>query len=316
MPMSKETELKTPDLASKNRAAGVFYILLSAFGFALMSVFVRSAGALPPAQKALFRNFVSFAVALVVLLRARSKKSAAQKQAERQEGFWRRHNWGSLLLRAGFGTAGVLCNFYAIDHLPLADANSLNKLSPFFAVLASAIILHEMIKGYQLASLITAFLGALLILRPDLANFSFRPAHLIAVASALFAGIAYTYVRKLGLLKEESAFIVFFFSFFSIVVFLPMTLLTWTPMSWGQLGFLLLAGVAASLGQLGVTLGYRYAPARSISVYNYAQVPFAALLGLILFQEVPDLLSLLGYAIIIGAALYMFFTEKKRHAAA
>ncbi len=314
--MAKENETQTPDSASKNQAAGVFYILLSAFAFALMSVFVRSAGSLPAPQKALFRNLVSFTVALIVLLRHQASKPAAQKLEEKREGFWRRHPWGPLLLRAGFGTAGVLANFYAIDHLPLADANSLNKLSPFFAVLASAIILGEMIRRYQLVSLLTAFFGALLILRPDLGNFSFQPAHLIAVTSAICAGIAYTYVRKLGLLQEDSAFIVFFFSFFSIAVFLPLTLANWTPMSWRQLGFLLLAGVAASFGQLGVTLGYRHAPARSISVYNYAQVPFAALLGLILFQEVPDLLSLLGYAIIIGAALYMFFTEKKEHAAA
>ncbi len=314
--MAKENETQTPDLASKNQAAGVFYILLSAFAFALMSVFVRSAGTLPAAQKALFRNLVSFTVALIVLLRHQAGKPAEQKQKEKQQGFWKRHPWGSLLLRAGFGTAGVLANFYAIDHLPLADANSLNKLSPFFAVLASAIILGELIRRYQLVSLLTAFFGALLILRPDLSNFSFQPAHLIAVTSAICAGIAYTYVRKLGLLNEDSAFIVFFFSFFSIVVFLPLTLANWTPMSWRQLGFLLLAGVAASFGQLGVTLGYRHAPARSISVYNYAQVPFAALLGLILFQEVPDLLSVLGYAIIIGAALYMFFKEKKQHAAA
>ncbi|MDO5734598.1 MAG: DMT family transporter [Eubacteriales bacterium] len=282
----------------ENRKKGILYILLSAFAFAIMAVFVREAGDLPSAQKALFRNLVSFAFAALILLRSGTALRGP-------------HHWLPLSLRATFGTIGVIANFYAIDHLPLGDANSLNKLSPFFAVLASAVILKEKIKAYQLISLIIAFGGAALILKPEIGGTALGLAHLLAVLGALTAGLAYTYVRKLGLLGESGAFIVFFFSAFSIVVLLPFALANYVSMSSRQLVFLLLAGLAASFGQLGITQAYRYAAARSISIYNYAQIPFAAILGLIFFAELPDLTGLFGYLLIIASAVFMYFYERK-----
>lgn len=71
-----------------------------------------------------------------------------------------------------------------------------------------------------------------------------------------------------------------------------------------QLLFLLLAGAAATLGQLGITAAYRFAPAKEISVFDYSQVVFAAIFGFFLFGELPDAVSFLGYFLIIGTALY------------
>ena len=108
-------------LSKKSKAIG--FILLSAFGFAMMSTFVRLAGDLPSIQKSFFRNVVAMVVAAVVL---------------RREGVgvrWEKGNLPLLLLRSVCGTLGIFCNFYAIDHLVLADANILNKMSPFFAIL-------------------------------------------------------------------------------------------------------------------------------------------------------------------------------------
>ena len=78
-----------------------------------------------------------------------------------------------------------------------------------------------------------------------------------------------------------------------------------------QLGFLLLAGLAAAGGQFSVTAAYSFAPARDISVFDYTQVLFAALTGFFLFGQVPDLLSFIGYGIICGISVLMFFYNKK-----
>ena len=110
-------------LSNKSKAIG--YIMLSAFGFALMTAFVRLAGDLPFTQKSLFRNLVAVAVAVIVLRREKC-------------GFkWEKGNLPLLILRSTCGTLGIFCNYYAIDHLVLADANILNKMSPFFAILFS-----------------------------------------------------------------------------------------------------------------------------------------------------------------------------------
>lgn len=97
-------------------------IILSAFFFACMNVSVRLAGDLPSVQKSFFRNLVAAVFAAVILTRNHIVPRV-QKQY-----------LGILFLRCAFGTLGILCNFYAIDHLLVADASILNKLSPFFAI--------------------------------------------------------------------------------------------------------------------------------------------------------------------------------------
>lgn len=118
-------------------------------------------------------------------------------------------------------------------------------------------------------------------------------------------------VRRLGQIGENKAFIVFFFSAFSCVVTLPYLLFAFEPMTWKQLLCLVMAGVSGSRGQFGVTSAYCYAPAKEISVYDYTQIIFAAGLGFLLFAQIPDWLSILGYCIIIAMAVVMFFYNKE-----
>ena len=139
------------------KTKGILFIVCSAFCFALMNAFVRLAGDLPSIQKSFFRNAVALVFALVILLRERG-------------GFrWKKGCLPLLLVRAGFGTVGILCNYYAIDRLLLSDASMLNKLSPFAAILFSLWFLHEKVKPVQAAAICVAFVGALCIikLQPD-----------------------------------------------------------------------------------------------------------------------------------------------------
>ena len=109
-----------------DHALGIFFIVCSAFCFSLMSLFIKQAGHLPTFEKALFRNLVALIVATIMLART-------------EEGFRVKKGSGfGLLMRALCGTLGLLCNFYAIDRLGLADANILNKMAPFFAMIVSA----------------------------------------------------------------------------------------------------------------------------------------------------------------------------------
>ena len=124
-------------MSGSRRYKGILYIVLSAFCFALMNLFVRLAGDLPSIQKSFFRNFVAAIFACVILL-----KDGVPFRC-------RKENLKFMLLRSVFGTLGILCNFYAVDHLVLADASMLNKMSPFFAVLFSFLILNEKVKVPQ-----------------------------------------------------------------------------------------------------------------------------------------------------------------------
>ena len=98
-----------------------------------------------------------------------------------------------------------------------------------------------------------------------------------------------------------------FFSGFSCVVTLPFLIFDFHPMTFNQLLCLLGAGLAAAGGQFSITAAYTKAPAKEISVYDYSQIIFAAMLGFILFGDIPDGYSILGYIIIIAMAVLMFF---------
>ncbi len=288
----------------KSKLKGILFILTAAFGFSLMTTFVKLAGNdLPSYQKAFFRNFVALIFVAAIMLKKHESFIPGKG------------NLKYLIGRAAFGTAGLLCNFYAIDRLVLADANMLNKLSPFFAIIFSVILLKEKPNLVQITGVIVAFAGAVLIIKPGFANTDIIPS-LAGVLGGMGAGIAYTYVRKLGLRGENSSLIIFFFSAFSCLVCIPFMMVSFTPMSAKQWIYLILAGLFACVGQFGITKAYVYAPAKEISVYDYTQILFAAILGFFIFDQVPDLLSIAGYFLICGAGIWMFiYNNRKAHSA-
>lgn len=277
---------------------GIIYIICSAFFFALMNMFVRMAGDLPSVQKSFFRNLIAFFFAFIIM-----RKNGIPFGCKKE-------NRLSLILRATFGTLGVLCNFYAVDYLVLADASVLNKMSPFFAIVFSYLILKEKITIRQGAVVVVAFLGSLLVIKPTFTNMDLIPS-LIGLMGGIFAGAAYTYVRKLTTNGEKGPMIVAFFSGFSCLVLLPFLIFDYHPMTFWQLMVLLMAGLSAAGGQFTITAAYSYAPAREISVYDYSQIIFAAIIGFIVFGQIPDILSWIGYAVIIGMAVVNYMGRKK-----
>lgn len=283
----------------RKKYKGILYIVISAFCFALMNMFVHMAGDLPSVQKSFFRNFVAAISACILLVRDGSSFRC------------RKESLKYLVFRAVFGTVGILCNFYAVDHLVLADASMLNKMSPFFAVLFSFVILKERVTLPQALIVTGAFLGSLFVVKPTFANMDLIPS-LLGLAGGIFAGAAYTMVRKLGMMGVKGPFIVFFFSAFSCLVTLPWLVFDYHSMSIAQLMILLLAGLSAAGGQFSITAAYCYAPAKEISVYDYSQIIFSAGLGFLVFGQIPDGLSWLGYGIICTMAVVMFVYNRER----
>ena len=124
---------------NKDYLKGVFYILLSAFSFALMALFVRLSGNIPFVQKTFFRNIVALVITIFSIAAGIIKGGIAQYKIPKE-------SWPFLLLRSIAGSIGIFGNFYAIDHLILADASILNKMAPFYTVLFCFVLLNEKIK--------------------------------------------------------------------------------------------------------------------------------------------------------------------------
>ena len=285
-------------MSQKNK--GIILIITSAFFFALMNMMVRLAGDLPSIEKSFFRNFVAVFFALIALKKSHTPVHIPKGQLK------------NLLMRSICGTLGILCNYYAIDHLMLADASILNKLSPFFAILFSFLLLKEKIHPFAASCVCIAFIGSLFVIKPGFDSVTALPAF-IGLLGGMGAGIAYTYVRILGTNGVKGQFIVLFFSAFSCIVTLPYLIFDFHPMTLAQFGCLLLAGLFASGGQFTITAAYTCAPAGEISIYDYSQIIFSTVLGFLFLRQIPDLWSFVGYGIIIAASVAMFlFNNRKR----
>jgi len=290
-----------------NTTKGIFFIICSSFFFALMAVFVKLTGDIHFIQKAFFRNAVAFIIALSSTLRDvhyNGKESIAIPK-------------GALLylfLRAIAGSVGVFGNFFAIDRILLSDAAILNKMAPFFTIIFCYIILKEKIKPLPLICIIIAFLGSILIVKPSF-NFTKMLPTLAAFMGGVGAGLAYASIRKLSYLKCNGTIIILFFSAFSMMLSVPYLITSFNPMTLQQTIFLCCAGCCAAGGQFSITAAYYHAPASKISIYDYSQILFSTLFGFVFFAQIPDVLSLIGYVIIIGMAIvnyiYMIYNQKQ-----
>lgn len=276
------------------KTKAILYVISAAFFFSLMTLFLKLAGDLPPFEKSFFRNLVALIFAAAIMLKEKISFRSVN-----------RDTICPLLARSISGTLGIFCNFYAVDHLVLSDANMLNKLSPFFAIIFSYFMLKERVALHQAACILLAFSGALLILKPGFDSLATFPAF-IGILGGLGAGFAYTNVRIATQKGVPKAYIVFFFSTFSCLASIPPSIVLFKPIAPHQLFFLILTGLAACGGQFSITAAYAHAPAKEISIYDYSQILFAALFGALFLGEMPDILSIVGYFVILSASLIMF----------
>ncbi len=278
----------------ENKTKGIILILLSALFFALMAATVKSLGNIPTAEKIFFRNILGFIIAFIII----------KKKKQPLIG----NNVKLLFLRSVLGLLGVACYFYALSKIQLADAVILNKISPFFVLTLSAIFLGEKIKKLQILTLIFAILGAGLVIKPEFSS-SIIPS-IIALLSAFFAGAAYTTIRHLRH-TDAAETIVLYFTFISTVVMIPFMLfgqfVVPTP---AENVRLLGVGVFATSAQFLMTNAYRFAPAGELSIYTYTNIIFSTIIGLIIWTEIPDYLTIVGAGLIIIAGFLNFYANR------
>lgn len=278
----------------QNRTKGIILIMLSALFFALMAATVKSLNSIPVAQKIFFRNFIGLLIASYIVVK-------------RKESF-KGNNKKFLVLRSLFGLLGVAAYFYSLSRLSLADAVILNKMSPFFVLILSAIFLNERIGKSQAISLILALTGATLVIKPQF-NLKILPA-LIGLSSSLFAGAAYTTIRHLRH-SDSPQTIIFYFTLFSTVTMIPFMILgQFAIPSFYEFTRLLLLGAFATTAQFLMTYAYKYAPAGELSIYTYINIVFSTIIGLIIWHEIPDILTVLGGALIIAGGFTNYYSNK------
>lgn len=212
------------------------------------------------------------------------------------------------LLRGVAGVSAMYCFFYAITHMPLADAMLLKLTAPLFIPLVALAWLREEVTPHVWLALGIGFAGVIVVLRPGT---DVPPVALIALLGGLFAAIAKVTVRRLAR-SEPPLRIVFYFA-------LTAALVSAVPMSWAwqtptPTGFLWLVGVAAfaTLGQLCLTRGLALAPAARMGAFGYFAVLFGALYGWVFWSEPLLWWTVAGSVLILLAGLLAGHSGRSR----
>lgn len=212
-----------------------------------------------------------------------------------------------LLLRGVLGFLSLSCYYYAVIHLPLADATVIHFVNPVFTTFIAALWLRERL-GFKEAALVVASLGGVVLLaRP---GFLFGGAGaldpvpvLIGLCGAILSAGAYTTVRRLR--QEPPMLIVFYFAVVCTALSAPMMALDFRVPSLATALVLLGVGVSTHLGQWFLTWGFRLERAGRASAVGYLQIVFAALWGWLLFAEVPDVWTWVGAGVIVCCTLLL-----------
>jgi drug/metabolite transporter (DMT)-like permease len=267
---------------------GALLMLASGLLFSTMGALVKHLSAhLPNEMVVFFRS----AMGLLALLPWVLHRGVSQLKTKKLRGH---------LGRGLAGVAAMYCYFYAIAHLPLAEATLLNYSTPLFVPFIAAAWLGEKISRKLWTAIATGFVGILLILKPGLDLFT--PVSLIGLASGMFAALAMVSIRRLTH-TEPTLRIVFYFSAVCTAVSAVPLIWRWQTPDPGLWAILIGMGALASLAQLLLTRAYSHAPAAQVGPFTYSTVVFAAAIGWIFWGEIPDLLSFGGTALVCLAGI-------------
>ncbi|OOF17464.1 EamA family transporter [Salinivibrio sp. PR932] len=274
---------------------GIRFMLLSAFGFAVMSACVKyvSLHGIPLFEIVAARALVSLIISYTDVKRKGLSPFGNNKPL--------------LLLRGVLGTGALMCVYYAVTTLPLAEATVLQYMHPVFTAVLGLIVLKERLQGATLVSIALCLGGLYLMVQPNLNTSidSALPPFSVAIAllGALGSSVAYVIVRKLSRSEDSSVIILYF-----PMVALPVSMVLMWPdfvMPSLPLTFLLvLVGVFTQIGQYGLTKAMQTQQAGEASAYAYVQIVFSTLIGIAVFQELPSIWTYLGGGLIVAGALF------------
>ncbi len=275
---------------------GALWMIAASLGFTVNAALVKTliagqaaTGGLDVFQVAFVRALFSFAVLLPFMLHA--GPAVLRTRYPVQHG-----------IRAFAGSAAMVCGFYAVGHLPLADFTALTFTQPLFVVLLAVVILGEVVRWRRWLATAVGFIGVLIMVRPGAG--SFDPAALMALASVFGIAVAVTMVKRLPE-GESHVTMLAYFCILSLAITLLPAFIYWRPPSGAQ--WLLLAGVG-SLGvasQAMIIRAYRCGEASFVAPFDYLKLVLAGGIGFAVFGELPGPWTLLGAAVIVGATFYI-----------
>ncbi len=279
----------------------VWYMLLSALGFSLMSACVKGVSALgiPVLEIVAARSIVSVIISYADIKRKRIS-------------LWG-HNKPLLIARGIVGSFALMFVYYAVTILPLAEATVLQYLHPVFTAILALFFLKEAIQRSTIACIIISLLGLFIIIQPNLQINSTVQYSWISIGAGVLgafgSAVAYIIVKKLTE-TDDSSVIIFYFPFVAFPISMIMLGSDFVVPSLAATGLLILIGIFTQVGQVGLTKALHSADANKATAYAYVQVVFSVLIGWVYFSEVPVITTIIGGSLIMAGAFVNVFWKR------
>ncbi len=269
-------------------------MLGSTLFFGLMTVAIKlAAQSLHTFEIAFFRNFFGLVAALPLLVR-HGPDLLRTAQLPRY------------VFRCAIGMMSMLAGFWAIGHLPLAQAVALSYSTPIFVTIAAVIFLHEQVRARRWAAVALGFVGVVIIVRPG--SDSFSAGTLVALAAAVLSGIVSIQIKQLSKVDPADRIV-----FITTLLWVPMSLLpALTVWEWPRgivWVWVIAAGFLGTSGHMLWTRALKLGDVSALTPISFMQLPLVAIAGWLLFQEPLDRWTALGAAVIFAANAYIAHRE-------
>jgi drug/metabolite transporter (DMT)-like permease len=269
-----------------------------------MYVVIRLAGAVPLGEVIFFRAFFALVPLFAVATFTVGPRAVLSTRRLRVH-----------IGRSIMGVASMFLNFAALKMLPLADLTALGFVMPIFAVVLAALILGEHVGPWRGGAVVIGFGGILLMAGPPTASGEFLShgtslGTTLALLAALFSAFVVIFIRQMST-TEKSETIVFYFMSLTAATGL-VTMIWWrTPLTWESAVLLVLCGILGGVGQICMTYSYRFAEPSLLAPFDYVAMVWAALLGFVVFGEIPKQRVLLGATIVVASGLFIIWRERR-----
>ena len=274
--------------ADRNLFLAIGCLTISALLFSVMGICIRYAShSVDNYTIVFFRNVVG----LILFLPFIFKQGTGFVKTEK---LWM-HTWRSIV-----GLAAMYGFFYAIAHLKLSNAMVFTYSSPIFIPVIAWLFLKEKITIARICAAVLGFIGVFCVAKPDQGLLNWIS--VIGIASSLLASMAFVTVRALTQTEPPERIVFYFCLIGSALSVIPM-FWVWRPYHLQELLFLIGAGILANVSQIFMSHAYRLAPAGKIAPVNYMAIIFAGIWGYLLWQETPDIYSIIGFGIILLAII-------------
>lgn len=281
-------------LVKPDTARGILLMILAIFLFTSMDAAAKGLIQRYPVPQVVFARFLGQALIVMLILRHTILTTLRTRYPVQH------------LIRSACQLGATGCFFASLPHIGLAEATALTDLNPVFITVGAALFLGESLGPRRLAGVIVAMIGAMIVIRPGATVFT--PAALLPLCAALFYTANALYTRHLGP-RESHWTPMLLAALFGTLATAPFQPFVWQPIPASDLPIFLLIGCLGTGAQLFLIRAFSMAEAGAVAPFAYLGILFATCWGIVLYDEWPDTLTILGALVIVAAGVYVWHRE-------